>query len=66
MTDSLPTLRKVDVKKNTKLGGRTETNTQHLEEDQNCTFLSVRIKQTKIFVNIKFLVSFFSLFFLRE
>lgn len=33
--------------KNTNLGGRTETDTQHLEEDQNCTFLSVRIKQTK-------------------
>lgn len=36
------------VKRNTKLGGWTERDTQHLEEDQKCKFLSVRIKQTNI------------------
>lgn len=50
VTDSLRSAQTEETgreKKNTKLGVRTETDTQHLEEDQNCTFLSVRIKQTK-------------------
>lgn len=52
---SAPTLRSLDREENTKLGDGMET--KHLE-DQNCTFLSVRKKTDKIFVNIKFLVYF--------
>lgn len=62
------TLRSLDREENTKLGDGMET--KHLEEDQNCTFLSVRKKTDKIFVNIKFLVyfvlGFFCLFFWSE
>lgn len=54
------TLRSLDREENTKLGDGMET--KHLE-DQNCTFLSVRKKTDKIFVNIKFLVYFMFCFF---
>lgn len=61
------TLRSLDRRKY-QTGRRMET--KHLEEDQNCTFLSVRKKTDKIFVNIKFLVyfvlGFFCLFFWSE